>query len=68
MRPLLTAATCLLMLGLCAFLSGSGEEGTVTLRLRLVDAETGKTVGGMVRLRDAAGGQPIKPAGLLDRM
>src|SRR5262245_5157877 len=57
------ALACLAMLGLCAFLAGSPRDPDVKVRLRLVDADTGKLVGGMVRLKDAESGAPISPKG-----
>jgi hypothetical protein len=66
-RPVLTAA-CVAVLGLCAFLAGSPKGADKKYRLLLVDAETGKAVGGMVRIKDAESGEPIKLTGLLDRL
>jgi hypothetical protein len=67
LRPLLTVV-CLTVLGLCALLAGSPKNGDFKIRLRLVDAETGQDVGGMVRIKDGESGKFIKPHGLLDRM
>ncbi len=54
-RPVLTAA-CVAVLGLCAFLAGSPKGAGEKYRHRLVDTETGKVLGGMVRMIETAKG------------
>src|SRR5438105_2725733 len=68
MRTLLTAGTCLAMLGLCAFLGGGTDKAPGKVRIRLVEAGSGKAVGGMVRIKDADSGKVQPLPGLLDRM
>src|SRR4051794_33282519 len=50
MRTAFLAPACLLFLGLCAYLASQPAADSVKVRLTLADAETGKGVGGMVRV------------------
>ncbi|MFN4261469.1 MAG: CehA/McbA family metallohydrolase [Gemmataceae bacterium] len=68
MRTVLLATGCVLGVGLCAFLGARTSEETVPVRLRLIDAETGASVGGLVRVAPADGGKPLVLPGLLNRL
>lgn len=68
MRSLLLGAACPLLLGLCAYLGGQSSARPVKLRLRLVDADTGKDVGGIVRAFVDGKDEPLELPGLLNRL
>ena len=68
MRSAFLTVTCLLVLGLGAFLGTGRQDESVPVRLRLVDAETGKNVGGIVRVFRGADREPLALAGLYDRL
>jgi hypothetical protein len=68
MRSVLLAPACVLVLGVCAYLAGRPEAGTVKVRLKLVNAATGKDVGGVVRVFPQGGDEPLRLAGLFDRL
>src|SRR5262245_6553407 len=68
MRNALLAAVCLLLLGLCAFLSAQPQDDQATVKLQLLDAETGKGVGGIVRFFRTGSKEPLTLAGLYDRL
>lgn len=68
MRPLLLIAASAGLLGGAAFIGGTTRDAESKLRLRLLDAESGQPVGGMVRVEDVESGQFVKIAGLLDRL
>jgi hypothetical protein len=63
---LLTLTSALILLG-CAFLSAQ-DTGPVKVKLRLVDAETGKDHAGLVRLFPADGDKALALPGLFDRL
>jgi hypothetical protein len=65
MRKPLLACLSLAVLGACVFVAAQ-DAGPAKVRLRLVDAATGNSVGGMVRVTDADG-QQIELPGLFDR-
>ena len=67
MRAAILAVTCALLLGLFAYLGARPQDATVKLRLRLVDADTGADVGGIVRVT-GADGKPLVLPGLFDRL
>src|SRR5947199_6413651 len=71
MRKLLVLAFTAGLLGLCVYLQARPpqEEGdAVKVRVRLVDAETGKPVPGIVRVFRAGEDKPLAPPGLYDRL
>jgi hypothetical protein len=68
MRCILLAPACALALGLCAYLSGQPQAKSVTVRLKLVDAATGKDVGGMVRALAVGKDEALRLPGLFDRL
>lgn len=68
MRHWLLAAVCLVVLGLSAFLGARTQEESTALRLRLIDADSGKNIGGMVRVFIGDDKKPIELAGLYDRL
>src|SRR5262249_41219034 len=67
MRSVLLAPICVVALGLCAYLSSKPDE-PAKIRLRLVDAATGKDVGGMVRVFPVGKDEPLRLPGLFDRL
>ena len=69
MRNLFILPVCGLVLGLSAYLGSSKSlADPVTVRLRLVDAKTGKDVGGIVRVTAEGKEEPLQLAGLFDRL
>jgi hypothetical protein len=68
MRCTLLAPACTLALGLCAYLGSQPHDKSVTVRLKLVDAATGKDVGGMVRALAWEKDEALRLPGLLDRL
>jgi hypothetical protein len=67
MRKMLLCLLCLIVLGVTVFLGAQPQQDRVMIRLRLVDAATGKNVTGMVRVRDADK-KTLELPGLFDRM
>jgi hypothetical protein len=67
MRNLFLGLLCLIVLGVTVFLGAQPQQDRVKIRLRLVDAATGKNVTGMVRVRDADK-KTLELPGLFDRM
>ena len=57
MRSLLLGLVCLVIVGLCAILRASSEADSVTLRIRLLDAENGQGLAGLVLEADPRSGQ-----------
>jgi hypothetical protein len=71
MRKLLVAALTAGLLGLCVYLQAGPpgmEQGAVKIRVRLVDAETGQAVPGIVRVFRAGADKPLPLPGLYDRL
>jgi hypothetical protein len=68
MRSVLLAPVCVVVLGLCAYLSSKPDAEPAKIRLRLVDAATGKDIGGMVRVSPAGKDEPLRLPGLFDRL
>src|SRR5262249_28271317 len=68
MRSTLLACACALVLGLCAYLAGKPSDETVKVRLKLVDAATGKDVGGIVRVFPQGKDEHLRLPGLFDRL
>jgi hypothetical protein len=71
MRKPLVVVICAGVLGLCVYLQAEPpkkEEDRVKLRVRLVDAETGKNVPGMIRVFAAGADKPLALPGLYDRL
>lgn len=66
-KRLLTAGTCTLILSVGIFLGAQPQPEKLKVRLRLVDADSGKSVAGIVRVT-GADGKPRELAGLFDRM
>src|SRR5260370_18537083 len=64
---LLTAGTCSLILSIGIFLGAQPQPASVKVHLRLIDAETGKSVAGIVRVT-GADGKHLELPGLFDRM
>src|SRR5438045_4062210 len=67
MRKLLLGGICLVVLCLCVFLRAQPQPDRLKVRLRLVDAATGKPVAGLVRVT-GADGKPVPLPGLFDRL
>jgi hypothetical protein len=55
-------------LAVCAFLSAETKEEAVKVRLKLIDAETGKGISGIIRVSAKAGDRPLTLSGLYDRL
>src|SRR5438477_1832668 len=68
MRSVFLAPACVLALGLCAYLGSQPQAESVKVRLKLVDAATGKSVGGMVRVVPEGKDEPLRLPGLFDRL
>ncbi len=71
MRQLLVAAFTAGLLGVCVYLQAQAPEkdgGAVPVRVRLVDAETGQAVPGIVRAFRAGADKPLPLPGLYDRL
>ena len=70
MRKVLAAACGSALLGVCVYLQAQAPrpDDAVKLRVRLVDAETGKTVPGIVRVFRAGEEKPVPLPGLYDRL
>src|SRR5262245_45093770 len=68
MRSFLLGSACTAVLGLCAYLGGKPDDETVKVRLKLVDAATGKEFEGIVRVFPQGKGEPLRLAGLFDRL
>src|SRR5262245_21512384 len=68
MRSLFLGAACLLLLRACAYLGGHSSAGPVKVRLRLVDAVTGKDVGGIIRAFADGKDEPLELPGLFNRL
>src|SRR5438876_8155362 len=68
MRSVLLTSASAAVLGLCAYLAGQPEAGTVKVRLKLVDAATGNDVGGIVRVFRQGKDEPLRLPGLFDRL
>src|SRR5262245_61335270 len=68
MRSVLLAPLCALVLGLCAYLSSETRSESIKVRLKLVDAATGKDVGGMLRILPQGKEAPLGLAGLYSRL
>lgn len=67
MRSIVLAACCFAILALGAFLSMGSQSEPIKLRIRLVDADTGKSVTGIVRAL-GSDGKPEKLPGLFNRL
>src|ERR1700722_18939042 len=67
MRKLILGLMSALIMVLCVFVRAQPQPETVKLRLRLVDAETGQNVAGIVRVFDADNKQ-VELEGLFERM
>ncbi len=67
MRKWVLGFLSLVVLGVSVFLGAQPGPDRLKMRLRLVDAETGKGVGGIVRVF-GADNKPIELTGLFDRM
>lgn len=68
LRPFVLAFASVVILSLCAFLTGQTTHETVPVRLRLVDAATGTDIGGIVRVFAQGGDEPLPLPGLFDRL
>jgi hypothetical protein len=68
MRRVLLAVLTALVLGLSVYLSAGAQNEGVKVKLRLVDADTGKGVGGIVRVFRAGSDKPLALPGLFDRL
>jgi hypothetical protein len=67
-RPAFLVAACAVVLGLSAYLGSKPHAETARVRLRLVEAATGKDVGGMVRVFPRDKEEPLALPGLFDRL
>lgn len=70
MRRIVLAAFSVGLLGLCVYLRAepAKEADTVQVRVRLVDAETGAAIPGIVRVVRAGEDKPLELPGLYDRL
>src|SRR4051794_37985192 len=68
MRSAFLALVCFAVLGLSAYLAGKPSDEPVKLRVRLVDADTGKDVAGIVRVFAQGKDEPVALPGLFDRL
>src|SRR3954447_23441512 len=68
MRSVFLVPTCVVVLSMCAYLGSKPDAEPVKLRLRLVDASTGKEVGGMVRVFAEGKDEPLVLSELFDRL
>ena len=70
MRKTLVAVFSVALLGLCVYLRAepSKDEATLKVRVRLVDAETGKSIPGIVRVFRIGEDKPLALSGLYDRL
>jgi hypothetical protein len=70
MRKILVAVLSVGLLGLCVYLRAepAKEEAAVKVRVRLVDAETGKSIPGIVRVFRIGEDKPLALSGLYDRL
>jgi hypothetical protein len=68
MRSLLLAPACVLVLGLCAYLVSQPQAETVKVRLKLVDAASGKDLAGMIRVFAEGKEDPLRLPDLIDRL
>src|SRR5262245_44352825 len=71
MRKLLVAVCTLGLLGLCIHLQAQApktSEDSVKVRVRMVDAETGEAIAGIVRAFRAGTDKPLPLPGLYDRL
>lgn len=67
-RTVLLAITCGGVLGLSAYLSARPAEETVQVRLHLHDAQSGKSMAGIVRFFRLGENKPLAVSGLFDRL
>jgi len=71
MRKVLLWAFALSLIGLCVYLQAEpsrAEPDGIKIRLRLVDADSGKTIPGIVRVFRAGDDKPLALPGLYDRL
>lgn len=68
MRRILTGIVSTLILAGCVLIAARGGSEPPSLRLRLLDAETGKPMGGTVRVQSLPTGKAVELPGLLDRL
>src|SRR5262245_16307339 len=68
MRSIFLVGVCALVLALSAYLAGKSSDETVKLRIRLVDADSGKDVAGIVRAFVQGKDDPLPLPGLFDRL
>src|SRR5262245_48918857 len=67
MRTIFLVSVCALVLALSAYLAGKPDEETPKVRIRLVDADTGKDVAGIVRVFARGKDDTLPLPGLFDR-
>jgi hypothetical protein len=68
MRTVLLGFACVAVLAVCAFLSAKPEADTVQVRLRLLDADSGKDIAGLVRVFPKDSDKPLSLPNLFDRL
>jgi hypothetical protein len=68
MRSLLLGSVCFAVLGLCALLSAGPEAETVQVRLRLLYADSGRSIAGIVRVFPDKSDKTLALPGLFDRL
>ena len=68
MRSVLLGLVCVLVLGLTALLGAKAEPETVKVRLRLLDAGSGKGIAGIVRVFPKEKDKPLAVPSLFDRL
>lgn len=68
MRSVFLVCVCGLVLGLSAYLAGKPSDEPAKIRIRLVDADSGKDVAGIVRVFAKDKDEPLPLPRLFDRM
>jgi hypothetical protein len=71
MRKIIVAAVSVGLLCLCVYLQADppkSDENAIRIRVKLVDAETGKSISGIVRVFRAGQDKPLPLPGLYDRL
>jgi hypothetical protein len=68
MPRVMLGSACLMAVILCAYLTAQPEDKEIRVRVRLVDALTGKDTAGIIRVFGKDGDRPLTLAGLFPRL
>lgn len=68
MRTPCLAFVCVAVVGVCAYLAGKPDDGPASVAVRLVDADTGDALPGLVRVTPKGKADPLPLPGLYDRL